>query len=65
MTNKKLTSIAVYHFKRMRTTATFLHIFDVKKEGEYYVFHALFQGKTRIISKKITMDKEGNVIKLK
>ena len=64
MPSEKLTAIAIYHFKKMRSTAKFLHIFDVKIKGEYYVFYALFQGKKRFFSKKIVLDKDGNVIKM-
>jgi hypothetical protein len=63
-TVEKLTIIAIYHFKKMRTTAEFDHISYFKKEGNDYVFHALFKGKKRMVYKKLILDKNGNVTKL-
>jgi hypothetical protein len=64
MTEKELTPIAIYHFKQMRTVAIFLHIFDVKKVGEQYIFYALFKGKKRMFPKKLVLNKDGSVIKM-
>jgi hypothetical protein len=64
MTKKELTAIAIHHFKKMRTTGTFLRIVDIIPEDNTYLFHALFRGKKKVFPKSIRLDQNGKVSKL-
>jgi hypothetical protein len=62
MENEKLTKIATYYFKRMRTTATFLRIVQIEKKGGFYKFYGCFKGKKKMICKQIYLDENGNIV---
>lgn len=63
MEKDKLTKIAMYYFKKMRTSATFLHIAQIDRIGDLYKFYGCFQGKKKRMCKQIYLDQNGNIVK--
>jgi hypothetical protein len=63
MEKEKLTKIATYYFKKMRTIATFLHIAQIEQQEDVYKFYGCFQGKKKRMCKQIYLDKNGNIVK--
>lgn len=60
---ERLTKIAIYHFKRLRSNCSFFKIHHYEKTKEGYIFYALFKCKRRITIMAITLSDQGTIIK--